>query len=68
MSISPEAWVIHCLGVLREPQMESVPGFREVAQAGGGRIDFVREGEPLLGPLWGLLIGDGPASWGERPF
>lgn len=64
---SAEKHVCHTLGFLREEQYRTVPGFREVAEAGGGRALFLAAGEGVAEPLWGLLTGARSAPWKSRP-
>lgn len=70
---SPERHTLHALGVLREEGFDRVPGFAELARAGGGGALFIAEDrfsedEALLEPLWQLLLAPTGPSWTDRPW
>ncbi|MEM7164871.1 MAG: hypothetical protein AAF581_05365 [Planctomycetota bacterium] len=65
---SPEKHVCHTIGFLREKEYRSVPGFRELAKAGGGRVNFFSPGEDVRETLWSLLAGARSAPWAQRPW
>ncbi len=64
---SPERYEIHCLGILRELELETIPGFQELASVTKGTCRFVREGTGTSSIWWGLLAGADAPSWDDAP-
>ncbi len=70
---TPEAYRVNCLGILREEEWDTVPGFRELAAASGGRAVFHVAAEEDLGlwmleNWWLLIMGSPKPAWGSCPL
>lgn len=63
---SPEGFVVDVLGIVRESEFPTVPGFDALADAAGGRSVVLEEGEDLAPLWWELLAGDDAPAWTAR--
>ncbi len=64
---SPDNYVLSAVGIVREDEFTDVPSFRDLVSAGGGHVEFVREGVDPITAWWRIIGGVSAPPWGEAP-